>query len=166
MNLDTHLSLAHHQQQEVTGRQDLSRAIVPVGYRHAGHNIVITHLLRCFSSAVLVESRWSARSRQPCWSATALRSRYGERYLSLGHLLGNTAYREPGVIQIAQLEQGVAQLLELLEKKQSPLILLCACREYAQCHRKVICDAVHKADHSVSIWQPEQVWPWLCRQVW
>ncbi|MBX6360928.1 MAG: DUF488 family protein [Acidobacterium ailaaui] len=150
----------------VTSHDDLARAIVPVGYRLTGHGLVMDHLIRCSPTATLVEARWSARSRRPGWSAAALRNHYGERYIELGYLLGNTAYREPGVIQIAQLEQGVARLLELLERGKSPLILLCACRDYAQCHRRVICEAVQQVDQRVKIWQPEQVWPWLCRQVW
>nr|BBH95170.1 hypothetical protein KTA_33690 [Thermogemmatispora argillosa] len=143
-------------------RRWLQRAIIPVGYGARLHRRLIPQALACLPTALLVDVRWSARSRCPGWSGAALQRRYGARhYLDLGRLLGNRAYREPGQICIDTLPQGVQALLQLLEQGQSPLLLLCGCAVYGRCHRRVICEAVQAADPAVTIWQPEQVQLWL-----
>ena len=139
----------------------LARVLLPVGYGAPLHRTCIDQALVCLPTALLLDTRWSARSRRPGWSGAALRRRYGPRYLPLGHLLGNMAYREPGQIRIAALPQGVAALLEQLQQGHTPLLLLCGCAEYLRCHRRQICEAVQAADPSVTVWQPEQVQPWL-----
>ncbi|WP_069804504.1 hypothetical protein [Thermogemmatispora onikobensis] len=139
----------------------LARVLLPVGYGAPLHRTCIDQALVCLPRALLVEVRWSSRSRLPGWGGAALRRRYGARYLDVGPLLGNSAYREPGQIRIAALPQGVEVLLQLMEQGHTPLLLLCGCAEYLRCHRRQICEAVQAADPSVTIWQPEQVLLWL-----
>ncbi|WP_156025448.1 hypothetical protein [Thermogemmatispora carboxidivorans] len=79
----------------------LSRALLPVGYGASWHRVLIDQALTGLPAALLVEVGWSSRSRLPGWGGTALRRRYGTRYLPLGHLLGNMTYREPGQIRTA-----------------------------------------------------------------
>jgi hypothetical protein len=62
----------------------LSRALLPVGYGDQLHRTLIDQALACLPRALLVEVRWSSRSRLPGWGGAALRRRYGERYLELG----------------------------------------------------------------------------------
>lgn len=150
------------QRQQQAARCLLQRAIIPVGYGARLHRRLITRALACLPTALLVDIRWSSRSRLPGWSGAALRRRYGACYRDLGRLLGNRAYREPGQIRLPTLPEGVQALLQLLEQGQSPLLLLCGCAVYERCHRRVICEAVQAADPAaVTIWQPEQVQPWL-----
>lgn len=135
------------------------RVLLPVGYGSQLHRSLIDQAL-VWPTALLVDVRWSPRSRLPGWGGAALRLRYGKRYLPLGHVLGNMAYRsrQSGQIQIADLGAGIQQLLGLLDE-QSPLLLLCGCATYEQCHRRIICEAIQAADPSVAILQPEQLPP-------
>jgi hypothetical protein len=77
--------------------------------------------------------------RHPEWRTKALERRYGERYAHVP-AFGNVHYRTPGQpIQLADPETGVRWVIPLLHQGWS-LVLLCVCKDYEQCHRKVVFD--------------------------
>lgn len=77
-------------------------------------------------------SRW-----RPTWNKTALAAQYGDRYLHLRGL-GNVNYKHPEKgIQLLDPDEPLARLRSLLAQGHS-LVLLCACKSYATCHRRVV----------------------------
>lgn len=88
-------------------------------------------------NAVLVDIRYSPRSRNPAWSRSHLEQGLGDRYRHVQNL-GNAAYlSKEGHIKIVDMEAGIAEL----EAIDAPaIILMCACERYADCHRKVVMD--------------------------
>lgn len=88
--------------------------------------------------AMLVDIRYSPRSRRPEWSREALRGLWGQNWeRSCLHLvaLGNRNYKNGGAIELAAPEVGVKALAPVLQ--QRPIVLLCACRDADLCHRSV-----------------------------
>lgn len=88
--------------------------------------------------ALVVDIRFSPRSRNPDWSGGRLRKRLGGRYHHLP-ALGNRNY-QGGPIAFADLEAGVAAAGDLLE--QRAVILLCVCGELRRCHRLLAAEAI------------------------
>jgi hypothetical protein len=129
--------------------------LIPAGYGNPLHRRAIPRLLAELPQARIVDIRLSARTAIPGWSGAALHRRWGPRYLHLSSL-GNMVYRQPGRIQVADLEGGVKDLLRLLDSHQV-LLLLCGCAAYERCHRRLICEHVSARDPSLRVWQPEQV---------
>jgi len=83
--------------------------------------------------AVLVDIRYSPRSRDPRWAKSNVQKLVGA-YLHL-RSLGNVNYRVPGApAQLADLAAGAEVLRPILE--QQPVILMCACRDVHSCHRR------------------------------
>ena len=89
---------------------------------------------------LLVDVRMHPGShRYPEWRAKALERRYRERYVHIP-AFGNVHYRTPGQsIQLADPEVGVRWAIPLLHQGRN-LVLLCVCKDYEQCHRKVVFD--------------------------
>lgn len=91
---------------------------------------------------VLVDIRYRAGSRyRPEWNKGHLRARYGARYAHIP-ALGNVNYRkedrEKGIV-LKDAEAGLEKLNKLVQAGYTP-ILLCACKDYETCHRKVVYD--------------------------
>jgi len=83
--------------------------------------------------AQLFDVRFSPMSRVPIWRGFALARQYGDRYAHL-KAFGNAAYKTGG-IQILGYEAGRAAL----ERCERPAaILMCACKDYATCHRATL----------------------------
>lgn len=86
----------------------------------------------------LVDIRYSPRSRwRPEFNQSALIERYGA--LKYGHCreLGNVNYNKPGEpIKLLEPERGIRQTISLLQNGRS-LTLLCACKNYYECHRRI-----------------------------
>jgi hypothetical protein len=77
--------------------------------------------------------------RYPKWREDALQRCYGERYVHVP-AFGNVHYRTPGQpIQLADPEAGVRWAIPLLQQGRN-LVLLCVCKDYEQCHRKLVFD--------------------------
>jgi hypothetical protein len=77
--------------------------------------------------------------RYPGWGGDTLGRRYGERYVHVP-AFGNIHYRTPGQpIQLADPEGGVKWAMPLLHQGRN-LVLLCVCKDYDQCHRKLVFD--------------------------
>lgn len=131
--------------------------VVEFGYAGAGGEERL-HQLMQDERAVLVDIRLSPRSRwQPQFNRSALESKYTSRYLWLGNKLGNLNYkpedRTKG-IQIAAPRDGTARLLTGLERGFT-LILMCACRDYASCHRHTVIDLLRERVPELEVVHPE-----------
>jgi hypothetical protein len=92
---------------------------------------------------MLVDIRFSPRSRWcPAWNKKALIERTDGRYLHVPEL-GNRNYNQLGKpIELAgPLESARESLVSLLQEGFS-VMLLCACKDYEVCHRKVVYELV------------------------
>lgn len=112
------------------------RDLYTIGY--SGRKLDELKAIVAEAQAVLVDIRFSPFSRVPHWRGDALGRVLGERYHHIG-ALGNKNYRG-GSIEIVDMKQGVAEVISLLS--QSPVILMCACKNYHTCHRKVVADFI------------------------
>lgn len=88
--------------------------------------------------AVVVDTRFSPRSRIPAWTGGRLRKVLGDRYRHL-LALGNRNYRG-GPVEFVDLATGVVEVGELL--RQRPVILLCVCADVQRCHRLPAAEAI------------------------
>ena len=84
--------------------------------------------------AVVVDIRFSPRSRRPEWNGGQLRDFLAGQGVRYAHAkpLGNENYKG-GPIKLYQPDLGVKVVQALLDTQ--PVLLLCACREVATCHR-------------------------------
>lgn len=98
--------------------------------------------------ARLIDIRYSPNSRVPQWRQKALLELVGETYYHLP-MLGNKAYRE-GRIEIWNFESGESWLFwHTKDHPEQPIILLCACKDYETCHRKVVADGLRERGYEV-----------------
>ncbi len=126
--------------------------VYPCGY--AVHGPLIEALMQQDPGLLLVDTRYSPRSRIPGWSASALCRRFGERYRWVGATLGNVNYARGGPITLAAPERGITDLIRSLREGHS-LILLCGCRDYASCHRRLIVEMLVEQFPAATITHPE-----------
>lgn len=96
--------------------------------------------------AVLVDIRQRAGARgRPLWNKGRLQARYGARYIHI-RSLGNKNYRlvdRHKGIELNNPDEGLEQLSKLVQAGYTP-ILLCGCKDYETCHRKVVYEAFKK----------------------
>ena len=88
--------------------------------------------------AVVVDIRFSPRSRSPGWSGGRLQKLLGDRDRPLP-ALGNRNYKG-GPIEFVYLAAGVAEVGRLLSRQ--PVILLCVCADVQRCHRLPAAEAI------------------------
>ncbi len=98
---------------------------------------------------LLIDIRYAPNSRFGQWRMSFLQNLYGERYLWEGGLLGNINYDNDDPIVIADPEAGIRRLMHLAE--DFDLVLLCGCRKYSICHRKVVIDLLRDAMPDIQI---------------
>lgn len=117
-----------------------------LGYAAPGSAAQLEQLMSN-SMMLLIDLRISARSRWwPQWSKRALRARWGTRY-SHEKRLGNLNYRDstqPITLCGPHPEQAIAGAVTLLQCGYS-LVLLCACRYEATCHRTLVAQMIFEA---------------------
>lgn len=121
--------------------------LLTIGYAEPGAQERIDAFLRENHTGALIDIRLSPRSRwHPAFTRSVLASKYPEQYIWMPEF-GNLNYkpedREKG-IEIAAPETGLARILYLLNDPlcEHPLMLMCACKDYEQCHRKVVYELV------------------------
>lgn len=100
--------------------------------------------------AVVVDIRFSSRSRNPQWSGLTLWRLFGdERYLHVPQL-GNVNYKNGGEIKIFNLDLGVRRMCRFMEERgAAAAILVCGCKDAAGCHRTVVGDALRAMGYEV-----------------
>lgn len=98
-------------------------------------------------SVLLIDIRLRAGSRWwPAWNKKQLRARWAGRYTHEKRL-GNINYRDrslPVVLHGPHIEQAIEGAVSLLQVGFS-LVLLCACKDYDTCHRKVVAEMIQHA---------------------
>lgn len=90
----------------------------------------------------LVDIRYHAVSRKPGWGGASLQKKYGKKYHPLSGL-GNRNYNKPG----EPIEISMPELIPIVVsplRKGYNLILLCACKDFDSCHRKVVCEMIQR----------------------
>ena len=101
------------------------------------------------STAILIDVRFSPHSPNPDFSGAAFARRLGHGYLHL-QSLGNVNYKSGGAIQLLDEPAGVREVLRIARSGLAP-ILMCACRNYDACHRKVVAEKIAAAMGGVPI---------------
>jgi len=108
-------------------------------FGYTGHKLedLRAHIER--TGAMVVDVRYNANSANPVWRKESLRKNLPEgRYVHLP-ALGNMNYKtEGGSIKIADMNIGIALLK--VPMARMPVILMCACADYAYCHRRLIAE--------------------------
>jgi len=98
-----------------------------------------------FHDAVLADIRFAPVSRHLQWTKNYLSLMLKERYRHVA-ALGNRNYKTEGAaIQIHNLEIGV----RLIESWETNVILLCACENLENCHRRIVKNALEKRGRDV-----------------
>ncbi len=87
--------------------------------------------------AKIVDIRLNPTSRRPEWTKSSLLRTFGSWY-GWEPMLGNINYANGGPIVLAQPDRALAHLAPWLTRQ--PILLLCQCREYRTCHRRVAAD--------------------------
>lgn len=103
--------------------------------------------------AVLADVRFAPHSRHLEWRKNYLTLLLRHRYRHVPQL-GNRKYKEGG-IQIHNLELGI----RLIESWDENVVLMCACAELENCHRRVVKTELEKRGYEVkeiSGWNPNQ----------
>lgn len=102
----------------------------------------------------LIDTRYKPYSRIPGWVGSVLGEKYGARYHWAGAYLGNLHYKG-GPILLANTDVGIRGLCTYLSEGKD-LILLCGCKDYERCHRKVIIELLQQQMPEVAVIHPEQ----------
>lgn len=154
--------------------------ILTAGY--SGHTVAELHEAVLAMNAVVLDIRMSPRSRMPDWNMDNLFRVLGPH--NYRHLpdWGNLNYGGRGDIKLQNPPLGLVQVVRWV--RQQPVILLCGCREYSECHRRVCAQLLKEYSapwcpqgldvqelvwpvvaaptgkmKAISLWQP---WAWLC----
>lgn len=100
--------------------------------------------LRDYASAgaLTLDTRLVPTSPNPLWRRASLERALGDRYRWC-KALGNIHFRSGGPVQLHDPEVGLETLGELIY--QSPVVLLCACRAWQSCHRRVVAEIAQVA---------------------
>lgn len=112
-----------------------------IGYRRTSVLDEIDQALAQDRTTILADIRYTPQSRNPEWTQAAFTKRYKKQYTWI-RALGNTKHKE-GTIDIANAEAGIAQLIGHLQ--QHPVILMCGCQAYEECHTKTVIELFQQA---------------------
>lgn len=113
-----------------------------LGYTEDGAmDRVDTFLTQRRSYLVDIRLKPYASSFQPQWNRDALNSHYRGQYIWIKGL-GNTNYQHRNLpFHLLDPEQHIWHLAEML-KEGCSYLLLCACKDYKHCHRKLVHDRI------------------------
>jgi uncharacterized protein (DUF488 family) len=92
--------------------------------------------------AIVIDARYSPRSRAPQWNGMELSKLLGQHYQHMPEL-GNVNYKTGGPIHINLPKVGTQYVVSILNKQ--PGILLCACPDVTTCHRRIVAEMVQAA---------------------
>ena len=112
------------------------------GYR--GKEVAELPALLDFHQAVLADIRFAPVSRHLEWRRDYLKLLLKNRYRHVSQL-GNRNYKTGGAIQIHNLEIGI----RLIESWNENVILMCACENLENCHRRVVKNELERRGHEV-----------------
>ena len=97
-----------------------------------------------YYDAVLADIRFAPHSRHLEWTRNYLALMLKERYRHVA-ALGNRNYKTHDSIQIHNLEIGI----RLIGSWEKNVILMCACAELENCHRRVVKAELERRGHEV-----------------
>jgi hypothetical protein len=103
-------------------------------YGYANGNIEDLHRY-VRDGAVVLDIRYSPNSYIPGWGKERLEAALRDEYRWV-HDLGNRNYRD-GPVQIVNMDRGMG-VVEGYVDEDTPVVLLCACRDLGRCHRKLV----------------------------
>lgn len=112
-------------------------------FGYLGHSTdTLAAALAAIPNSLLVDVRLVPFARDRQWARTSLAAQFGTRYLHL-RAFGNRKYKKDGApIELEDAPAGVRALLaatRALDDRGEPIvILLCACRARAGCHRDAV----------------------------
>jgi uncharacterized protein (DUF488 family) len=109
-----------------------------------------------YPRSYLVDIRYKPYSRwNPNWNRQTLKVRYGRQYVHLPGL-GNINYGKPDQpIVLANPEQHLSDLATAVNQGASYL-LLCACKDYERCHRKIVYSRIMAILDPTRVQEPEK----------
>lgn len=102
-------------------------------------------------NGLLLDIRYSPRSRRVGFSRSGLERTFGDRYRHVREF-GNATY-ESGGIQLADPQAGLKIVDALAAEHSGPLFLMCVCEDGATCHRREVGRLLQKQGYSVSEYQ-------------
>jgi len=98
--------------------------------------------------ARLIDIRYSPNSRVPQWRQAALTELLGDAYYGLP-AFGNKAFRERR-IEISNFYSGESWLFwHFKDHPEQPVILMCACKDAATCHRTEVGNLLREGGYTV-----------------
>ena len=117
---------------------------------YSGHQMTDLQALQADTGALILDARYKPYSRfRPEWNQKRLAELFGENYLHCP-ALGNVNYKDgPEMIQIADLEAGIA----VIAAAGRPVIVICTCKTPDGCHTTVIRDALATRGYPVVDWR-------------
>ena len=115
--------------------------ILTIGYTEPDAQARIDEFL-ADENAALVDIRLQPRSHwQPAFNKSALEARYPAQYVHV-EALGNVNYKDRARgIDLLDAKRGISQLVYLIAQGY-PVMLMCACKDYERCHRKVVYELI------------------------
>lgn len=126
--------------------KEMSGIIIPFGYAIPDAMPMLDSLMQQ-SDAYLVDIRYRpfAGFYHQGFSLDRLLAKFGNRYVWIPEL-GNINHKEKiGPIVLADPDVGLARLQKGLELGYT-LILMCACKYYEKCHRRMVCEKMENAE--------------------
>ena len=131
--------------------------LIPFGYATRNSQERLEALMQDATTLIVDIRKMPYSKWGVSWRKDALMARWGDHYFGgrYRHLgaLGNLAFTTQEV-QLANPAYGVNEVKKLLEHGHD-IILLCACAQYAQCHRKDVTELIQQAMPGVEVVQPE-----------
>lgn len=114
------------------------------GYQ-GGNQAKLDDLIK--SGAILCDVRLKPFSRIPGYNGSEFQRRYGRQYLHIDDL-GNENYKG-GPVKLKNAQAGIDIVSEIMATGRA-VILMCACRDAATCHRthaaKLVADAIGQCE--------------------
>jgi len=121
---------------------------------YTGKSVEQLPALLDYYDAVLADIRFAPMSRHLQWTRNYLSLMLKDRYRHVA-ALGNRNYKTHDSIQIHNLEIGI----RLIQSWGTNVIMLCACAELENCHRRVVKNELERRGletHEITNWDISQ----------
>lgn len=110
------------------------------------------------SDGLLLDIRYSAKSRNPAWNKRQLEEMLSGKYCHLWEW-GNVNYKG-GEIDIADYDYGLTMLQAIIKDAEAAgnlsgneiILLMCACKDADHCHRTEVARLLRADGYEVSEW--------------
>lgn len=116
--------------------------IYTIGYGLPGAMATLEKFVN--AGGLIFDIRFSPSSANPLWRKESLQTRFGAAYRHV-KALGNKNFRG-GPIEIVDFPAG----RKLIEAQTAPLVMMCVCKNLAECHRMTVTDLLVAAGHTVN----------------